>query len=262
MHEWALESEDDPDDLRLVKLVNPASWQTEELLRERHDSPSMLPWQWARFACGLWVGAEAWWIRGEDWHPAADEEKRLEDGDRIAIGFDGSRYGDATALVACRIEDGLLQPLGVWEQEHEGEWEVPVGEVDRALAEAMERYKVVRGYFDPPLWQSEIDGWSREYGEETVMRFWTNRSRMQAATERFRTDLTGGRVVHTGDETLTRHVLNAQMREARGGYWLTKARPGSPDKIDAAVAAVLAYEARADVLALAEERRPGQLVTF
>lgn len=94
------------------------------------------------------------------------------------------------------------------------------------------------------------------------MRFWTNRSRMQAATERFRTDLTGGRVVHTGDETLTRHVLNAQMREARGGYWLTKARPGSPDKIDAAVAAVLAYEARADVLALAEERRPGQLVTF
>lgn len=37
--------------------------------------------------------------------------------DLIALGFDGSRGGiygrDATALVACRFEDGLLQPLGI-----------------------------------------------------------------------------------------------------------------------------------------------------
>ena len=32
---------------------------------------------------------------------------------------------------------------------------------------------------------------------------------------------------HTGDATLTRHVLSAQIREVRGGYWLTKTRPGS-----------------------------------
>jgi hypothetical protein len=48
--EWALDEDDDLDDLELVKQANPASWQTPELLRERHDSPSMLSWQWARFA--------------------------------------------------------------------------------------------------------------------------------------------------------------------------------------------------------------------
>ena len=129
----------------------------------------------------------------------------------------------------------------------------------------MERYDVVRGYFDPPLWQTEIDGWAREYGDQAVMRCSTTRSRMKAATERFRTDLVAGRIAHAGDETLTRHVLNAQIRETRGGYWLAKARPGSPDKIDAAVAAVLAYEARADALAEPEppeERKPGRLLTF
>jgi phage terminase large subunit-like protein len=264
MHEWALEPEDDTSDMRLVKKVNPASWQTLEILGERHASPSMLPWQWARFACGIWVGAEAWWVSGEDWHQAATEE-RLEPGDRICLGFDGSRYGDATALVACRLEDGLLEPLGIWEQlpEQEG-WEVPVGEVDKALSQAMDRFKVVRGYFDPPLWQTEIDQWAREFGETQVMRFHTSRSRMQGATERFRTDLVAGRVSHTGDEHLTKHVLNAQVRETRGGYWLAKARPGGTDRIDAAVAAVLAYEARADALSAGEgeERKPGQLVTF
>ena len=52
-------------------------------------------------------------------------------------------------------------------------------------------------------------------------------------------------------------MLNAQVREVRGGYWLTKERAGSPNKIDAAVAAVLAYEARCDAVsagALVERR--------
>lgn len=66
------------------------------------------------------------------------------------------------------------------------------------------------------------------------------------ATERFRTDLISGGVRHNGDDRLTRHVLNAQMREARGGYWLDKAT--SKDKIDVAIAAVLAYEARCDAI--------------
>lgn len=87
---------------------------------------------------------------------------------------------------------------------------------------------------------------------------------MQGATERFRTDLVAGRVAHSGDETLTRHVLNAQVREARGGYWLTKSRPGSPDKIDAAVAAVLAYEARADAISAGDDRekKPATLLSW
>jgi len=263
LHEWALEPDDNVDDMRVVKRVNPASWQTTDALAQRHDSPSMLPWQWQRFACGIWVGAEAWWVVADDWHGAA-RELELEPGDEIALGFDGSRYGDATALVGCRIDDGLLAPIAVWEAPPgDGDWQVPTAEVDATVARTMETYRVRRGYFDPPLWQSEIDGWARDYGEPAVLRFQTNRSRMMGAVERFRTDLTAGALIHNGAEPLTRHVLNAQIREARGGYWLAKARQGSPDKIDLAVAAVLAYEARADQRALDEqEPEPGQLLTF
>jgi phage terminase large subunit-like protein len=250
IHEWALEPGEDTNDLELVKLVNPLSSVTIEKLRERRDSPSTLPAQWLRFACGIWVAGEDFWIKPEDWTAAAGREE-LEPGDRIAIGFDGARFHDATALLGCRIDDGLVQLLGLWEKPegHRGEWEVPAGAVDAAIAETFETYRVERGYFDPPLWQSEIDGWAREYGEETVVRFPTKRSRMMDAVDRFRTDVVSGQLRHVNDSDLTRHVLNAQMREVRGGYWLEKSRKGTAGNIDAAIGAVLAYEARCDVYA-------------
>jgi phage terminase large subunit-like protein len=259
LHEWALDVGDDTDDLALVKQVNPASWQTIEQLAQRHDSPSMLPWQWMRFACGIWTSGEAWWIRAPDWH-ASETDDVIAPGERVALGFDGSRYNDATALVACRLSDGLLMPLNVWESPRGASaWEVPAGEVDAALASAMTTYKVVRGYFDPPLWQTEIDGWAREFGETSVMRYPTNRSRFMGAAERFRTDMVAGRVPHTVHDDLTRHILNAQVREVRGGYWLDKAT--AAERIDMAVASVLAYEARCDALATGGDKSK-RLVTF
>jgi phage terminase large subunit-like protein len=249
MHEWALQKDDDVDDMRVVKRANPASWQTLAKLARRHDSPSTTSWQWARFACGLWIGVDAWWIDGDAWR-ANDCADWLEPGDRITVGFDGSRYGDATALIGCRVKDGLLEPLGIWEPPAAAvdarEWQVPGDEVDAAVDDAFRRFDVVRGYFDPPLWHSEIDEWERRYGP-AVVQFPTNRTRMMAAVDRFRTDTAAGRLPHAGDPTLTRHVLNARTKEARGGYWLSKA--ASAEKIDAAIAAVLAYEARCDAVA-------------
>jgi phage terminase large subunit-like protein len=250
MHEWALDRDDNTDDLDVVKLVNPASWQTPAMLRQRHASPSMLAWQWARFACGLWTASETWWITGEQWHAVARRSERIMPGDRICVGFDGSRSGDATALVACRLSDGLVQPLAVWEApEGSGAsaWRVHSSTVDAAIARTFEHYDVVRGYFDPPLWQSELEAWAREYGQPAVTPFSTNTSRMIHAVERFRTDVVEGTALHSGDAVLSAHVMNARMREVRGGYWLMKDRQAS--KIDAAIASVLAYEARADAIA-------------
>jgi len=256
LHEWALDENDDVADMSIVKQVNPASWVTEKWLKQRYDSPSMMSWQWARLACGIWLTADVVWISSEDWY-RGERDDELAQGDRIALGFDGSRFHDATALVGCRLADGLCQLLGLWE--HPGgaaEWEVPMNEVDAAIDRAMEEFKVVRGYFDPPLWQSEIDGWAREFGEEPVMRYWTSRSRFMAAVERFRTDLVGDKVLHHADERLTRHVLNCQLREARGGYTLAKGRSVT-DYIDGAVATVLAWEARCDAMQEPEESSDG-----
>jgi hypothetical protein len=80
------------------------------------------------------------------------------------------------------------------------------------------------------------------------------------ALERFRTDVASAVVPHVEHEQLTRHVLSAQISEARGGYWLAKAT--ASDRIDAAIASVLAYEARCDVAASGWRPRSKVPVSF
>jgi phage terminase large subunit-like protein len=53
---------------------------------------------------------------------------------------------------------------------------------------------------------------------------------------------------HTDDDRLNRHIANAKRKETRSGVVIRKDRPQSPRKIDLAVCAVLAYEARGDVI--------------
>jgi phage terminase large subunit-like protein len=267
LHEWALEPEDDVDDLEVVKLANPASWQTLDALKRRHDSPSMLSWQWQRFACGLWVSSEAWWIPPADWHAAASDE-RIQDGERVTLGFDGSRGGmhggDATALVACRVNGAaLVELLAVWQPPVEGaEWAVDELAVRGAIDRAFQRFDVVRLYADPAAgWWSPVDEWAAEYGEP-VMRYPTNTAKVGVAVERFRTDLLADQLRHVPNETLTEHALNTQTVEGRYGVKLSK--PGAGRRIDAAMAAVLAYAARADAIAAGEDKpKPrGVLLTF
>jgi hypothetical protein len=257
MHEWALEPSDDRDDLALVKQANPAPWQTLEELSERHGSPSMTPWQWARFACGVWgIGNE----RAFDpdlWESLVAPGASIAPGRQVTLGFDGARGFDATALVAADIESGLLEVVGVWERPPgaSDDWEVAEAEVDQAVAHAFDRWDVWRLYGDPPYWESGLDRWAGLYGEARVIRWWTNRLKAMAyALAAFVGDMRPGVMSHDGDPVLGRHVVNAvkhetRMREGDDLLWvIRKDAQKSPRKIDLAMAAVLAWEARGDAI--------------
>ncbi len=69
-----------------------------------------------------------------------------------------------------------------------------------------------------------------------------------------------GEVTHDGSAALTRHVLNARRRATRTGYLLYKAHPESPDKIDAAYAAIMAWKARLDAVSAGLGARRGKPV--
>jgi hypothetical protein len=176
----------------------------------------------------------------------------------VCLGFDGSRYLDSTALVACRYDDAMLSVLDVWERPEGAAgrgWEVPADDVDAAVDAAFARYRVLRFYPDPPYWQTEIASWARRYGDRTVTPWATNRgTQMSAAVERFQTDAIAGVLSHDGDPRLRRAVLSAHVRQVRTGLWVEKATANSPDKIDACIAAILAYEARNDSVAAGEGR--------
>ncbi|GAA3136582.1 large terminase [Planomonospora alba] len=190
------------------------------------------------------------WMPKEAWD-AVRSDARPEPGDQIAIGFDGSLRYDATAIVGCRLSDGLIFPIKVWENPHTSDdWEVDVLAVDAAMAEAFKTYRVEWVYADPAYWQDIVGRWALEFGTDHVFEFWTHRDTpMATAVERFRTAVETRQVSHIGDATLTRHVMNARTREVRAGAVLRKETKRSKKHIDACMAAVLAVEARADALA-------------
>ena len=179
------------------------------------------------------------------------------DGALIVLGFDGARFRDATALVGAEVETGHEFLLGCWERPRNvDEWEVPVDEVDAAVAAAFDRWNVWRMYCDPPYWESYADKWAGEYGDRVHL-WWTNRPKAMAlAVQAFVGGMESGELSHDGNKDLARHIGNAQRRETRmvdetgKKLWvIAKERPDSPHKIDAAMAAILAWEARGDCIA-------------
>ena len=221
------------------------------------------------------VAADAW-LEPEQVERAAAAQAGSADpaerGNAITLGFDGSLSDDATALIACTLGDAPeLVTLGVWEPDptasvaERAAWVVDRDAVDAAVAAAFDEYVVVLMYADPPFWAPELAAWAAEYGGEVVREFSTARDgRIVPASVATHTALVTGELVHDGDPALVRHLKNARTRSTRYGLTLRKDRPKSPNKIDAAMAATLAFQARIDAIAggLQRRRRAGRLVTF
>jgi phage terminase large subunit-like protein len=196
----------------------------------------------------------------ERWRELARMDVFISAGGAITLGFDGSRYDDATALIATAIDSGFQWPLGIWMHDGTPTWEVPVEEVDGAVSDAFERYNVLRMYCDPPKWETRVADWAGRYGKTRAIEWWTNRRRQMAdAVRSFATALQAGEITNNGDPVLTSHIANARrlytnlVDEQGVKFWiLRKERPDSPNKIDAAVAAVLSWEARNDAITAGE----------
>lgn len=222
--------------------------------RERDPADAYRYWlNVAKASADAWIDVDAWGV-------CTDRRLKLRAGDRITLGFDGSggtddpRYwADSTGLVACRMSDGALFRVGVWEAPRRGPWRPPRTGVDKAVDAAFRRYDVARMYCDPPGWQTEIDAWRARYGLKCVLPFSTFRAReMSAAIERLETDVKERTVRHDGDDVLTRHVVNCRRVIARGVAGADRILVRKSDdehKIDLAICAVLAYEARNDAIA-------------
>jgi phage terminase large subunit-like protein len=209
------------------------------------------------------------WVSAPEW-AATYASKTIAKGEEITLGFDGSRkrnrgITDATALVGCRVSDGHLFEIKVWEQPDgpAGEdWEVPITDVDNQVRQAFEDYKVIGMFADPAKWESYIAQWEADFGKKLKVKsssnhpieWWMtgNRSYLVVrALEQFQNAVIDKELTHNG-AALSRHVLNSRRRISRSGISIAKEHPESPNKIDAAVAAVLAYQARLQALSKGE----------
>jgi hypothetical protein len=250
----------------LVATYGDSTWVDLERIRDEVWDPGTPPEDARRFYLNQIAAAVDTWIAEIEWAARAEPERVVADRDQVTLGFDGSRarargVTDATALIGCRVEDGHLFELGVWEQPQGPVgfgWQVPATEVEAAVAEAFRRFDVVGFFADPPKWEGTVAAWEARYSPRLVVRatrdhpiqWWTGRQRMMvAAVEQFHSAVLDGGLTHDGSFALTRHVLNARRRTGQAGTSIAKDNPESPRKIDAAIAAVLAWQARLQAVA-------------
>lgn len=269
-HQWG-DCEDPKDEAALRVALAEAygdamAWHDLDGLVDEFFDPRAMIQDSRRFFLNAETETSDAWLAAREWDSCADPVEIIADDEPVTLGFDGSISDDATALVMCRVSDGHLQipehagELTLWERPEDApeDWRVNGEAVSAAVAGIMGRFNVVGFYADPAHWRDYLAVWHERYStrmqvsatQARPLEFWTNRDRvMVAALERFYEAVVRKTLSHDGGHQMRRHVLNARRRVGRSGMTISKEYPKSPNKIDACMAAVLAYEARADAVA-------------
>lgn len=257
LHEWALEPDEDRDDMEVVKRANPAPWQTPERLYARFSSPSMKPWQWARFACGVWLQGENRAIGPVEWGACAAEP--VEPTGMVRLGLDIGWKIDTTAVVAHWIDDdgvAHLSPARVLVPPLEQGVALRKDAVLKAVEAMRDEYGATEVVLDPEN-DGEVVAQDLEDLGFDVVAHSQKPDVMAQAAERFYAAIREGKIRHPRDPKLTRHVLNAIEKRTDNGKWrFVKESKQSRKVIDALIAACMAHNVAVSELVPSPSRVP------
>ncbi|MFZ9394389.1 MAG: hypothetical protein ACO28P_10605, partial [Ilumatobacteraceae bacterium] len=193
----------DPADLRaaVVEAGGDAFWRDIEGIVGEYSDPRVTESEYRRFWLGQIVAADDAFLDPADWRECEHDGLKLEPGETITLGFDGSLSDDHTALVACRVSDGAIFPLGHWVPPEGGQ--IDQADVDGAVRHAFDTYRVWSMFPDPPYWWDWVARWQSDFGVDRVKPFNTNsRAKMSPALDAFRTAVRSKALIHPGNPNL------------------------------------------------------------
>ncbi|MCX4687286.1 terminase large subunit [Kitasatospora purpeofusca] len=251
----------------------------DRVISEIYD-PTSDPSEMRRFYLNHVVAASDAWLDPAEVDAATLADAITPDGGMIALGFDGAKSDDSTAIVATDVESGHAFVVGVWEKPDGPDaagWTVPRDEVDRAVRDAFERWDVVAFFADVAYWESYLDLWSESFREGLFIKAspkhsvaFDMRTRLRdftRAAEFTHAAFAEGALTIDPHPILIRHLKNSRRRPNNYGVGFGKTARESPFKVDAAAAMVLAREARrvsleAGVMEKRARMKPGEFFSF
>jgi len=236
LHEWALAPDEDRDDLKLVKKANPAPWHTVETLRARHDSPSTVPWEWARFACGVWLTGEHSWLDIGAWE-ACQGDAFIPEGEPVYIGVDVGIKKDSTALLTGwkRPDEKVAVKAKIYKPPEGGHLDLSV--VEQEIRNQADLYEVMGVAYD--RWSFERSAQMLSDEGLLMIEFPMTNERTVPASARLYEAINSQRIVHDGDPVLAAHVNAGVTSNTERGWRLSKGKPKKP--IDALIALLVCF---------------------
>ena len=235
-----------PDQVRRAVLeTNPAAGDflpVENVLRRLREIPEH---EFRRYHLNQWAQPPERWIPAELWAACARPGQRIPDGVRVVLALDGSFNRDSTALWAATVEAvPHFELLGAWERPEQAppDWKIDREQIMTAIETALVRFQVaVLGYDDTfgRLWAVDMEGLQ---AKGVTVAEWPTRSlaRMGPAAGGFYGRLKDRKLTHDGSPEAARHVANCVAKVTRWGIVPVKSSPDSAERIDVAVAAIVA----------------------
>jgi phage terminase large subunit-like protein len=194
-----------------------------------------------------WVETTSAFLPTGAWEALADRNRSIPDHAQVVLTFDGSYGGsdraDSTGIVVTTIgDDPFLDVVDCWEAptlsgRQDMDWHVPIEDVEDAIRAACRRWKVREVDCDPFRWARSMQILERE--RIPIVEFPQSDARMIPATEQFFEAVTNGRLRHSGDPRLGRHMGSARTKITSRGSRVVKESKGSRRHVDLAVCAVM-----------------------
>jgi phage terminase large subunit-like protein len=190
-----------------------------------------------------WVSSSQAWLPSGAWE-LRNEDRPVDPDTEVILGFDGSFSGDASVIIGVTVEENPhIFMVKAWEKQvtDRDDWRVDTQEVEQEIIEACNRYKVREIACDPFRWQRSMQV-LQDMGLPIVEWPSTSAARMIPACAKFYDAVVQEKLTHDGNPLLARHISNAVIKTDRLGPRIVKEHRGSPRKIDAAVASIIAFD--------------------
>lgn len=240
---WEASIESDHRDPETWKLANPAFGD----LNSEEDFESAVKRtpesEFRTKRTNAWVSSQTAWLPNGVWE-ARETEREVDKNVPVILGFDGSFSGDASVIIGVTIEERPhVFMIEAYEKQPEDDdtWRVDSLTVENAIIEACNKYNVVEIACDPFRWQRSMQV-LQDAGLPIVEWPSTSAARMIPACAKFYDAVVGEKLTQDGNALLTRHISNAVVKVDRLGPRIVKEHRGSPRKIDAAVASIIAFD--------------------
>lgn len=264
-------------------------WLDEERVLKSVLNPSNPPSESRRKWFNQVASEEDAWLSHREWDACADESLDLDPADELCIFFDGGKSDDATALMGCRVLDGAVFTLGMWQRPPEARahgWIAPRERIDETVRGLLDTHNVVALWADPShtrddetmtlFWDGILDGWHRDYGNK--LRMWAQPSRngghsviwdmsdprhaqaFVTQVGRTTSEIESLELAHDGDVRLRNHVLNARRMPTKWGVSIGKNHRESRRKVDLAVAMIGARLMRREYMNSKNRRKVGSTI--
>lgn len=247
-----------------------ADWLQADRIRKSIADPRNPPSESRRKWFNQITGVEDAWQTPQTWDVLARPDVVVEPHEEVVLFLDCSLSDDATALVGCRISDGHVFTLGMWQRParlkdaERRAWQVPREKVDAAVQSARDRFTVVAFFGDPShavdqetqtrYWDGLFDKWHREMRHE--LRLWATEGRDRGHAVMFdmalrrnqdafvdavavaEADIEARAFSHDADPRMRQHVINARRTPTKAGMSIAKEHRESRKKVDLAVCMV------------------------